>query len=105
MFLLKLVSAEVAVHVARHGPLGAVSHKPLLGCADLDELTFRAWRGDRNTILLEPLNVKADRLPNELKHFVTRLARGDAPGKIRHVRPPTVRSPLYHYHVSPCHLP
>src|SRR6266498_2922306 len=71
-----------------------------LGGADLDDLTLRAWRRHRQTVLLQPGNVKLDGLADQPQHLRRGFAYGYTPWEVRHVGSPTRRSPFHHDHIA-----
>src|SRR6266542_5080568 len=71
-----------------------------LGGPDLDDLTLRAWRRHRQTVLLQPGNVKLDGLADQPQHLRPGFAYGYTPWEVRHVGSPTRRSPFHHDHIA-----
>jgi len=81
----------------------AVACSALLGCGDFHELTVRAWSGQGDTILLEPIDVEVYGLADQLQYFFSCVPYGDAAREVRDMRSPAVLPALDYHHVSHLH--
>jgi hypothetical protein len=63
-----------------------------LSGTDVDDLGFAGRFRDGQAVFSEAVEVEFDRLPDKGKDFFSRVARGDASGKVGDVRAPPVVS-------------